>query len=520
MKKLFLAGSLISLITGLYAEQTYHDYNYDQKEAYQTETKRGISRPANATILSARDFETGLTQTKAIDTPGQYYILTQDVGFKGDLDEAIAINITADNITLDLGGHTLYYDIDNIDENDLVNGILISGANNVTIKNGTIATFTGEAIVVKVNCRGITLENIKVIGGGGQSCSGIHFEGTAATNDASKVLNSTIRNCTVENADGGGENEAYACKLAFSENILIEDCNFLRSEAATGETAYGVWLVSCTNVQVKNCYSAGHKGGADTYGFKIESSKSCFFENCIASGCNAIDDGNTIYGFYISGDGDAPSGHYFKNCQSVGNEAFLTCYGFRLDTTHNNYFENCLARANHQTTTGGTSFVAGFGIEDALRNTFINCESSANNGVTGDLTDKLAGFALTAASSQNAFINCTARNNGNTDGSPTTTYGFYVANITSKYCEFRGCKAIANCTDSDGTAYGFFDLATPDGTTNLYIDNFAFGNTNTTSVDNYNIAVPVGTFAELGADIGSLLDLANKPLYYNVGISS
>lgn len=506
MKKLLLAGALISLITGIYAEQ---------EEQFFTETKRGLSRPANATILSARDFGIGLVASKTINSPGTY-ILTQDVGFNSVNDSSIGIDITSDNVTLDLGGHTLYY----ANTADRVNGIQVTGASNILIKNGNIAKFTGEEIIIRANCRGVTIENITIIGGGGQSCSGIHFEGNAATNDATKVLNSTIRNCTVENADGIGADEAYACKIAFSENILIEDCNFLRSEAATGETAYGVWLVSCTNVQVTNCYSAGHKGGVDAYGFKIESSKSCFFENCIASGCYAIDNNNTIYGFHISGDGDAPHGHYFKNCQAVGNEAFLVCYGFRLDTAHNNYFENCLARANHQTTTGGTSLVTGFSLESALHNTFINCESSANNGVTGDLTDYVAGFALTTSSKQNAFINCTARNNGNINSSPTKAYGFYVAGAGSDYCEFRSCKAITNCTDSNGTAYGFFDTATPDGTTNLYIDNFAFGNTNTTTVDNYNIVVPVGTFAELGADIGSLLDLANKPLYYNIGISS
>ena len=71
---------------------------------------------------------------------------------------------------------------------------------------------------------------------------GISLEGTATTNDSTKVLNSTIRNCTVEDCDSTTSGANYALKMAFSENILVENCNFLRSQHATN-TAYGFDII-------------------------------------------------------------------------------------------------------------------------------------------------------------------------------------------------------------------------------------------------------------------------------------
>ena len=41
-----------------------------------------------------------------------------------------------------------------------------------------------------------------------------------------------------------------------------------------------------------------------------------------------------------------------------------------------------------------------------------------------------------------------------------------------------------------------------------------------TTTDNYSVTVLPGSFSEIEADIGGILDLANKPLYYNVSITS
>ena len=92
----------------------------------------------------------------------------------------------------------------------------------------------------------------------------------------------------------------------------------------------------------------------------------------------------------------------------------------------------------------------------------------------------------------------------------------------------RECAANSNCTSAITgiTAYGFWDTAV--GTSNVFIDCYAASNSDSATpriVTNYWANLPIGgttaaNFPRVEASIDGLLDIANKPLFYNVSITS
>lgn len=97
-----------------------------------------------------------------------------------------------------------------------------------------------------------------------------------------------------------------------------------------------------------------------------------------------------------------------------------------------------------------------------------------------------------------------------------------------RFCQIRRCEASSNCTSATSgvTAYGIRDFSS--NTTNIIIECFAFGNTDNASprvVTNYSMDLPVGeqtaaNWPQVEANMDGLIDLANTPDYYNVGITS
>lgn len=462
------------------------------------------------TAINARNFmgnSTTVSVSQMYTTQGKYYLVTEDIVFTGT---ATPFVITADNITIDLNGYTISY----TGTTDDVHGFDITGKN-IVIKNGSIEGFTGDAIRIQDNSKSVTLENIRISGGGATAGSrGISLEGTAVTNDTTKVLNCVISNCTIENCDSIEAGESYACKIAYAQNIIIENCNFLRSKGGTGFDAYGLWINASQNIQIKNCYSAGHEGSR-SFGYYLEgNSRACLFENCTASGCSATT--GIAVGFYS----DSSHSNLFNDCKSMGHESVKSAFGFYMNASYYNTLTNCYSAYCRDTGLTASNVTAGFYSLNGLGNSWKHCESIGHQGAN-IATGTVAGFQLSGTEKQSAWLSCTARANGSLTNSAAAGHGFYISHAnTVDYCQIQHCQAIANCSSTANAAYGFRDISERQ-TTNMFLDNFAFGNTDANAnTDNYNVAIAVGTFPELSADIGGLLDLANQPPYYNIGISS
>ena len=168
-----------------------------------------------------------------------------------------------------------------------------------------------------------------------------------------------------------------------------------------------------------------------------------------------------------------------------------------------------------------TTVATGFHSQACVGNVFIDCEAGGMQAANDD--DSVAsGFKLTGGEYQSSILNCTSEGNGDLYRAGLG-YGFFIAKDTSdgpvRFCRISNCSAIGNSSSSSSGGIGFYDDSST--TTNcLYTDNFGFGNVGASTTDNYNITVSPGTFNEIEADIGGILDLANKPNYYNVSITS
>lgn len=493
MKKLLSVIGMMSLLSlSLFATD------------YEPKTRSFSGTRARVTQISARTFQDAAgpdVDNAYTISSGGYYLFIENVPFTG---AATPIVISSGDVVLDLGGYTLSSDGD-----DTIGAIDVGAVENVVIKNGSITGFDDDFINVEAGAKGIRLEDLYMTDGDEK---GIYFKGTTGT--ATEIRDCSIKRCTIADMESTGE-AAVSCQLDFCQNILIEDCNFLDATAPVGYDAYGLYVVSSTGITVKNCISAGHTGNT-AYGYMMNTANvGNIFENCTATGMVGLVD--AAYGFY----GSAAHGNLFNNCKSMGHQGANNAYGFYLTGSDYNSFSNCYAAYCQDVEVNAANNTAGFYSTGGEGNVWKHCESIGHQGASV-ATGNISGFELAGAEKQSAILNCVARACGKTIGSDASAQGFYLSHATTvDYCQIRGCHAVGNTSSTAGAAYGFRDIST--ATTNLFMDNFAFANTDAATpnaVDNYNVTVGAGDFAEVDADIGGILDLANKPLYYNVGVTS
>lgn len=192
---------------------------------------------ASEVIAAAKDeIRTAISELPyTISTSGSYFITNTLIGGGG-------IDITADNVTLDLMGFSLQ------GNNAADYGIYLSGRSNITIKNGTIRDY-GYAGIYQGTSTGsfVTLEHIKVLNNGtlGSSVaySGIFLGGR----------NHHVENCTA------GSNGGYG--------IYVYEGSIVKNNIAFGNAgAYGIFGGSGThivkNVAHSNASNYGIYGGA------------------------------------------------------------------------------------------------------------------------------------------------------------------------------------------------------------------------------------------------------------------
>ena len=94
------------------------------------------------------------------------------------------IDITADNVTLDLNGFTIYGG-----GGLIADGISIGDRKNVEIKNGTIRGFTRSGIFSNAFTQFIRVIDVRAIG---NVTSGIELQGQGNTIDRCTALNNTL----------------------------------------------------------------------------------------------------------------------------------------------------------------------------------------------------------------------------------------------------------------------------------------------------------------------------------------
>ena len=383
----------------------------------------------------------------------------------------------------------------------------------ITIQNGFLTNCLGFGVNLSSDTHGIQLSNLTITG----CTSGIT---SAGTNGA------IIDNCTVARITGAS---GYGCKFVASQNILIQKSNFFETISA-GNPVSGVWLVTCTNVTCNEIQSGGHSG-AQAFGFKIDTNcVGCSFNSCIARGnfATSLIAGQGAYGFYLS----AAKGCVLNNCVSTSNQGALQGFGYYLSGSSSNNFIDCKALQNNVTVSADTALAAGFYSVSGSSNKWQQCESNGQNAgnVSSTTGYGAMGFFL-GNEIQSSLYRCKALGNGSLSSHAATAAGFYFDAIVNPPCrclEIRESSANSNCTSatSGTTAYGFCDTAI--ATSNVFIDCYAASNSDSATsrvVTNYWANLPIGgtiaeNFPRVEASIDGILDIANKPLFFNVSITS
>jgi hypothetical protein len=235
-----------------------------------------------------------------ITNPGSYYVTANLSGDGSD-----GIDITTNDVTLDLNGFTLY----GAGRAEGIN--VINPAGNLVIRNGVV-DFWGGVGVNANNAYNSQFERLCVSSNyiglwAGSSCivslcaaRGNTINGIEAGN------NSVVKEC-IGNANGnnggifvGNDSTIIDCNAIGNSyyGILVGNNSVVKDGNASGNNIYGIYVG--TNSAVRDCNATGN----GSYGIYVGGNNSAV-RDCIVSG-----NGNGIY---------VP----FNNCQFVGN----TCSG-------------------------------------------------------------------------------------------------------------------------------------------------------------------------------------------------
>lgn len=474
------------------------------KTRFSLATGVGTGDPYLTTVNSTQ-FTTGgsLVQTYTISSAG-LYTFVGDIAYAAtganDATTGRALYINSDNVVIDLNGRTLFNN--NGDDSNTLNGIEIAlGKHNITIKNGGITGWGLQGIKVGSSCSDIKFENITISNCGG---CGVYLVGGLA----SEVSGVIFDNCRIFKISAEAGADSAGLQIDFGNNIIIKNTTISDVLAPNDQVSRGIYISTGTGIQCNNCF-VSDIGGQDAYGIDGSTLVGSTFENCTVTGCFALT--KTCAGYQIAG-----TGNILKNCISSSNEGVSNGYGFYLTSANYNTLLDCYAYdCSNYAETG--SWSAGFYATGSNGNVFIDCQSVGNQTVNS-LLSYVAGFALVGTSGQNSFQNCIAQANGSS-AKAGNAYGFYFGHATTvDYNSVRACQALSNVCSSTGAAKGFYDISTT-STTNMFLDNFAFGNTNTSTTDNFDVTV-TGTFPESEGSIGGVNAISGKPIYYNVSITS
>lgn len=385
---------------------------------------------------------TSSTNQQYIISSGGNYTLTANIAPSTTSATSI-IHINADNVTLDLAGHTI--DGSNSETGDIA--IEVSGHKNVTIKNGHIISSKGEAINIAANSDNVRIYNMNI-------------EDTAGVYDAiitTTGTNFVFKNISIMNNTGSTGHGIHISGTA--QDVTIE--NFHINGIATQNRRAIQLADGCYGVTIKKGTITNITGSTGSHG--IFGNGTCYnvlisFIDMAKVAGTGISIGSTSHDIAIN------------NCNisssSVANIAFDTgCYGIILD--------------NIQTTgaTDGITFVGTAGNTTIISDVIIkNCTIS---GVTD--TQNLNGLQFSFA--ENILIQNTSIGKCNTTATGKDTVGILFSTCTNIRCQkvksgghlgdgaygfsltnvngaiFDNCESLGNhATDTTGTltCVGFF----------------------------------------------------------------
>ncbi len=404
--------------------------------------------------IKRKDFKQNgkLSKTFVIDKPGKY-CLCESVDFEPVDQDAVAIQILANDVTLNLCGNTLSQSNDTLEVFAIQIGEGFSYSDpdhvlkNINITNGNITNFTGSGIfcynasfdepTAQAAFESLTFTDLNILDCGSQPSfvvAGIYLESFADINlydPSTRVAykNIIIENCNVNRCLGNG-----SIYINTADDLVIKSvqANDLSTEVSLlgGPSAY---IIHSRNLVMINCQGNGTK---DLDPAAFSSNIGSFIEFCVnltIQNCQF----NDIYGesdpIVASAFFNNVQNAIFENCQ------FNNARGGELVNQVNGVHMSDLPFQETQ----------GNGIK------FINCQF---NGITRSATGTpVPGFNNICAGTRLitlrnvVFENCQASNNG-TEHPSFDCFGFFVGTVpedpVSGFANTRNVTFF-NCVISD-----------------------------------------------------------------------
>lgn len=197
-----------------------------------------FASPAHAVVLTCGDI---------LSTPNTTVVLTADVDCTTS-SSGFGVAIAADNITLDLNGHTIRGDGKQPSDTTSNWGVyvtsLLGSANNVVVKNGEITAFNTGVYLEQVN--GTTLRTLDVHHNVGPDATGIFGEGIQTFEGGGHTItqNKINDNGPFAGLDifGPTNNNTVTVNQVANNNIFA-------SPTATTMQDIGIWLINLNPAQ-------------------------------------------------------------------------------------------------------------------------------------------------------------------------------------------------------------------------------------------------------------------------------
>jgi hypothetical protein len=231
----------------------YHDMDVDCDGDDDETTRTGEE---NWTVINPSSFVNG---TLTIIACGNYAL--SDCIALGAATSTDNILIDADNVVLDLSGHTI-----NGASNTTATGIRINGKNNVTIRNGHITGTTASSIDIDASSNNIRIENMTITNPANgidaitidTAGYGVWLKNITIVNDSNTtgqgiVVSTTCQGFTLDGFKIAGIDGSGKCAINLAANadgIIIK--NGTITDIAGGTTSHGIKLTGNHGVVIEN----------------------------------------------------------------------------------------------------------------------------------------------------------------------------------------------------------------------------------------------------------------------------
>ena len=384
------------------------------------------------------------------------YILVGNVTMKTDYS---CISIRADNVTLDMNGHTLA-GLAMVAGNWGIESVDISSGktyDNITVTNGTVTNFSDGGLNLGHYAR---VSNVTTYANKGK---GIECRNSSIVENCHSYKNfwhgiavgknSIVRNCTCRENDGGSYDDCFGIS---AEMRSVVENNICEENKNSGDKKCGGISITGGRVCGNVCSSNKTKGTGECYGiFAIASvirgnycegntSTEADYVFGIQANANSIVEGNTcIINYSESSIGTGIGINLLFNCRAVNN----ICDANGLDLQNQGGFGIRLAESQNYLTGNNCSTQLAGGNGKAIGIYVMGIENlvKANHATRnlGPAADGSYGIYIDAGDDCNNIIVGNTTSGNNTIGikfTSTTKGGYASANLTGDGIDLNGAN--------------------------------------------------------------------------------